>query len=29
MQQGDFTLAADSPAFKLGFRPIDLGGVPR
>ena len=28
-EHGDFSLAEDSPAFKLGFRPLDLGGVPR
>jgi hypothetical protein len=25
--KGDFTLKPGSPAFKLGFRPIDLRGV--
>ena len=27
--KGDLALAADSPARKLGFKPIDLSGVPR
>ncbi len=28
-EAGDFTLAQDSPVFKLGFRPLDLSDVPR
>jgi hypothetical protein len=27
MKKRDFTLAKDSPAFKLGFKPIDLSDV--